>query len=78
MGVSIVREMYGIMTAEHAAGVIIVTSGFFTQDAQDFSNNKPIELIGGDQLSSLVEKVQISKKNTLMSAQKQFSNSCPH
>ncbi|MCU7940935.1 MAG: restriction endonuclease [gamma proteobacterium symbiont of Bathyaustriella thionipta] len=77
VGVRIVREMYGIMTAEQATGVIVVTSGFFTQEALLFANDKPIKLIAGEQLSSLVEKTQRSNKKTSIAIQKQFLNSCP-
>lgn len=61
VGVQIVREMYGVMIAEQATGVIIITSGFFTQESQRFAEGKPIELIEGSQLASLVKSVQEEK-----------------
>ncbi len=61
VGVQVVREMFGVMTAEQATGVIVITSGFFTQEAQRFSAGKPIELIEGGQLASLVKSVQAEK-----------------
>ena len=60
VGVSVVREMYGVMVASQAVSVIIITSGLFTQDAQSFATGKPIELIEGSQLASLVKSVQES------------------
>lgn len=54
VGVSTVREMFGIMTAEKAAGVIVITSGEFTEEAQRFATDKPIGLIDGKLLVSLI------------------------
>ncbi len=47
MGVKVVREVFGVMTARHAQGAIIVTSGIFTQDAKTFAAGKPIEQFWG-------------------------------
>jgi len=58
IGVKVVREMYGIMTAKHASGVIIITSGIFTQDARTFAAEKPIDLVEGKQLAALVGSLQ--------------------
>lgn len=54
VGVSTIREMFGLMTAEKAAGVIVITSGNFTQDAKEFARDKPIGLIDGEQLVALI------------------------
>jgi restriction system protein len=56
--VRVVREMYGLMTAERASGVIIITSGLFTQDARIFAENKPIDLVEGYQLADLIRSAQ--------------------
>ena len=45
VSVKIVREMFGLMTAERANGAIIITSGLFTQEAKNFTNDKPIDLV---------------------------------
>jgi len=58
IGVAVIREMFGIMTAEQAASVMIICSGKFTQDAVKFAKDKPIELIEGTQLLELVKSVQ--------------------
>ncbi len=60
IGVKVVREMYGLMTAKHAHGVIIITSGIFTQEARNFADQKPIDLVEGRQLADLVASVQKS------------------
>jgi len=64
VGAPVVREMFGLMTAEHADEAIIVTSGKFTRDAQDFAAGKPIRLIDGPQLLALVQSVQSGQGGT--------------
>jgi restriction system protein len=58
VGVKVVRELYGLMAAEHAQGGIIITSGRFTQEAKTFAHGKPLDLVEGKQLASLVANVQ--------------------
>jgi restriction system protein len=52
--------MFGLMTGEQAEEAIIVTTGNFTRDAQDFAAGKPIRLLDGPQLLALVQSVQSS------------------
>jgi restriction system protein len=58
VGVNIVREVYGVMTAKKADSSIVITSGFFTQDAKSFAADKPIDLVDGTQLLRLIGNVQ--------------------
>ncbi|MDD2467993.1 MAG: DUF2034 domain-containing protein [Desulfobulbus sp.] len=58
IGVKVVREMYGLVTAHQAAGAIIITSGLFTQEAKAFAQNKPLDLIKGQQLAAMIESVR--------------------
>jgi restriction system protein len=60
VGAPVIREMFGLMTAERADEAIIVTTGKFTRDAQDFAEGKPIRLVDGPQLLALVQSVQTS------------------
>lgn len=53
-----VREMYGLVSAHRAAGAIIITSGLFTQEARLFAKDKNIDLIGGQQLVSMLDAVK--------------------
>lgn len=62
VGVSPVRELYGVMTAEKAAVCVFVTSGTYTADAVSFAKGKPIRLIDGDELVKLLRNVQTSKR----------------
>ena len=53
--VNIVRELYGVMVAEHAAGAFVVTSGQFTDEAQTFADGKNIQLIDGRLLVNSIQ-----------------------
>ncbi|HTL73264.1 MAG TPA: restriction endonuclease [bacterium] len=61
VGAPVIREMFGLMTAEKADEAIIVTTGNFTRDAQEFAAGKPIQLIDGSKLLALVKSVQIQR-----------------
>ena len=63
IGVAVIREMYGIMTAENAAGVIVICSGKYTQDAEKFAKDKPIELIEGFQLFELITMLKANESD---------------
>lgn len=56
VGVSTVRELYGVMAAERATGGFVVTSGRFTQDAHAFASGRNIHLIDGAQLIELLNQ----------------------
>ena len=58
VGAPVIREMFGIMTAERADEAIIVTSGGFTSEAERFAQGKPIRLLDGPRLLKLVKQVQ--------------------
>lgn len=58
VGVKVVREMLGLVTAHRVQGTIIVTSGMFTQEANAFASGKPIDLVEGHQLVDLIMSVQ--------------------
>jgi restriction system protein len=54
VGVSVVRELYGVMAAEKVAGGYVVTSGTFTRDAKEFASGRNIELMDGPALERLL------------------------
>ena len=58
VGVTIVREHYGVMMHERATGGAIVATGTFTPDAVAFAEDKPIQLIDGPQLETLVLSIR--------------------
>jgi len=74
VGVNIVRELFGVMTAKHATSGILITSGIFTQEAKNFSADKPIDLVDGTQLLQLIGNVQ--KDRTILK-EPRLDNLCP-
>jgi len=60
VGVTTVRELFGVVTAENASEGIVVCSGHFTKDAIDFAKGKPVTLVDGAGLSHLIGDVQKS------------------
>jgi restriction system protein len=50
-----VRDLFEVMTAERAAGAIVITSGTFSPEAKKFAANKSIDLIGLEQLASFTK-----------------------
>lgn len=62
--VNVVREMYGLLAHHNADEVKIVCTGTYTRDAANFAQDKPIELIGGEELLRMVREVQTSPAQT--------------
>jgi len=77
VGAPVIREMFGIMTAEKADEAIIVTSGRFTNEAEVFASTKPIQLVDGTQLLGLVKSVQAGKQNVTEEQPERFKPSAP-
>lgn len=76
VGVATVRELFGVMAAEHAVGGFVVTSGQFTDDAKRFAEGRSIELVGTDTLLALIKEtadpsvVGLIEENTVPSCPK--------
>lgn len=64
VGVPTVREMFGLLNAERANEVHIVTCGYFTDEARRFARGKPIRLIDGPSLVQLINKSRQSARNS--------------
>lgn len=62
VGVTTVRELYGVMAAKGAAGGFVVTSGTFTDDARQFAEGKNIELMDGKALHALIRGVCVPER----------------
>lgn len=54
VGVPVVREFFGAMAVEGAAGGFVVTSGQFTAEAKTFAEGRNIELVDGGKLKLLL------------------------
>jgi len=53
VGVSPVRDLYGVVAGTRANKGILITSSTFTKPAQDFAQGKQLELIDGEELERL-------------------------
>lgn len=58
VGVSVVRELYGVMAAQGASGGIVVTSGRFTDEAVAFAEGRNVRLVDGPKLRALLDEVR--------------------
>ena len=54
VGEPIIRDLYGVATAERANKGILMTTGHFTKSAIEFAKDKQIELIDGEELNRLL------------------------
>src|SRR5690606_1561061 len=70
VGVSVVREMAGLLTHHQAHAVKIACIGGFTPDAEAFAHGKPIELIGGEQLLEMIQMVKAADISPLATNQR--------
>ena len=80
IGVPLIRELYGVMTAEQANDCIFVSSGNYTAEARLFAEGKPIWLIDGSELLDLVSSVQVQSHISRSSSIKQSQSAnqkCP-
>lgn len=57
VGVTVVRELYGVMAAQGAAGGFVVTSGRFTDEATSFASGRNVTLMDGPSLHVLIQQV---------------------
>ena len=64
VGVDKIRELYGVQISQNANRSILMTSGFFTQEAKNFAADKPIDLVEGTRLLELIKTVQYQRKVT--------------
>lgn len=65
VGEPIIRDLYGVITSERANKGILMTTGHFTKSAISFAEGKPIELIDGEKLKSLLANYSICDETVL-------------
>ena len=58
VGVDVVRELYGVMAAQGAAGGFVITSGTFTADAKAFAEGRNVKLVDGPELFGLLKQAK--------------------
>ena len=56
VGLSAVRDLYGTVSSERASRGILVTTSDYGPGAYDFAKDKPLQLLDGGNLLSLLEK----------------------
>lgn len=61
VGVTTVRELYGVMAAQGAAGGFVVTSGRFTEEANAFASGKNIRLVDGPKLLAVLKQAKSAR-----------------
>lgn len=64
VGVEVVRELYGVMTAKGAAGGFVVTSGQFTEPAREFAKGRNLKLVDGPVLLRLLGPARTAQRET--------------
>jgi restriction system protein len=57
VGVTTVRELYGVMAARGAARGMVVSAGDFTPDAREFATGRNISLVTGGALAAMLDEV---------------------
>ena len=62
VGVTTVRELYGVMAANGAAAGFVGTSGKFTEEATEFASGRNIQLIDGPRLFGLIAQVKAARR----------------
>lgn len=65
IGVSLIRELFGVMAAEKVKYGIFLTTSTFSEDAKQFAHNKPILLVDGEELIKLVNLLNVAEKKRL-------------
>jgi len=62
VGVKVIREMVGALSASNADGAFVVTNGDFTQEAIEAASEQPIRLVNGRQLMAMMGKIESLQK----------------
>jgi HJR/Mrr/RecB family endonuclease len=58
VGEPVIRELYGVTMAAGANKGILISSGSFTRQAEEFAKGKPLELIDGETLRALLGSLE--------------------
>jgi restriction system protein len=58
VGVTVVRELYGVMAAGSVTGGFVVTCGQFTSEAKAFANGRNVTLLDGGELEKMIRQAR--------------------
>lgn len=72
------RELQGVMAAEHAEHGIVVTTSAFTAEAHAFAVDRPIDLVDGPQLLKLLHSVRKTAPPPRPQPRSRNEHRCPH
>ncbi len=76
--VATLRELQGVMAAEHAQHGVIVTTSAFTQDARTFALERGIELVDGPQLLRFLDSLRGTETMPPRRPRATGEHRCPH
>jgi restriction system protein len=65
VGVKVVRELLGVVTANGATAGVVVTSGVFTDDAMKFAQGQRIRLIDGATLRATAQSLSTNSQHAM-------------
>lgn len=65
IGVSLIRELYGVMASDNVKYGIFLTTSIFSPDALEFAKNKALLLIDGDELINLINDLDFENKKKI-------------
>ena len=79
VGVRVVRELAGVMSAQGAKGGFVVTSGSYTSEAEWFARDCNIQLINGEALFGMLKEAQSKlHEGALPSSRRRADPSAPN
>jgi restriction system protein len=76
-GVTVVRELNGVMSAQRAHGGFLLTGGEFTREAREFARTTKIELIDGPALEELIGSKREQKGSPNGPNEEKSAPECP-
>lgn len=77
VGVQVVRELYGVVSAHGAAGGYLVSSGTFTVPAADFARDVGLQLLDGPALEAMIRRAQQARRAGAQPARELVSPAAP-
>jgi hypothetical protein len=66
VGVKPIRELYGVMAAEHVQHGVFVTTSIFTEEACEFARGKDLELVDGATLIGFIKRLPPDQQQELL------------
>ena len=77
VGIKVVRELFGVMAAERIRMGMIITSGVFTGEAEEFGSANKLKLVSGSQFLELIKRLPEEKQQHLLNVALEGDYSTP-